>query len=118
LQYVDDVEEVPEGLRVTIRRSKTDQECCSHAAMRGLDLAQRAIAVAAERAVSQRVSVARHEAMKYRRDIDGLSAVAIAARHFRFSPDFGYIAALRRTDVQGPQADKRPARPWPIFALQ
>jgi hypothetical protein len=69
LQYVDDVEEMPEGLRVTIRRSKTDQESCSHAAMRGLDLAQRAIAVAAERAVSQRVSVARHEAMKYRRDI-------------------------------------------------
>jgi hypothetical protein len=98
--------------------ARSERFRCSHAAMRGLDLAQRAIAVAAERAVSQRVSVARHEAMKYRRDIDGLRAVAIAARHFRFSPDFGYIAALRRTDVQGPQADKRPARPWPIFALQ
>lgn len=54
--------------------------------MSGLDLAQRAIAVAAERAVSQRVSVARHEALKYRRDIDGLRAVAIAASTFVFHP--------------------------------
>jgi hypothetical protein len=71
---------------------------CSH---EGFGLGAACNRVAAERAVSQRVSVARHEAMKYRRDIDGLRAVAIAARHFRFSPDFGYIAALRRADVQG-----------------